>query len=69
MTNIEFAATETPNSSNFVRIVARGPRISPRDAHAAGHIIVDRRNVYLRRIETRVIPSIRVHCAVPGPRP
>ena len=65
MTNLEFADTETPLTRNAVRIVARGPRISPRDAYAADHVIVDRRNVYLRRIETRVIPRISVHGARP----
>ena len=63
MTNIECAATEAPIKRSSVRIVARGPRISPREAYAADHVIVDRRNVYRRQIETRVIPRIDVHGA------
>lgn len=61
MTNIEFAATEGNTSLNSVRIVARGPRISPRDAYAADHVTVGHRNIYRRRIETRAIPNITVH--------
>lgn len=61
MTNIEFAATERTNSHNSVRIVARGPKISPRDAYVADHVIVDRCKVYRRRIEIRTIPQITLH--------
>jgi hypothetical protein len=63
MTHIEFAAKEMPNSLNSVRIVARGPRISPRDAYAADHVIVDSRNVFRRPVEWRSFPSITVHGA------
>lgn len=63
MTNIEFAATDIPNTFNSVRIVARGPRISPRDAYAADHVIVDHRSVYRRRIDNRTNPSITLHGA------
>lgn len=63
MTNIEFAVTKRINAPNAVRIVARGPRISPRDAYAANHLIVDRRTVYRRQIEIRAIPSITLNGA------
>tara|TARA_R110002110_G_scaffold180125_3_gene386029 strand:+ start:753 stop:1034 length:282 start_codon:yes stop_codon:yes gene_type:complete len=58
MTNIDFAGPATSNSQTTVRIVARGPRMSPRDAFAADQIIVDRRTLFRRRIERRVIPSV-----------
>jgi hypothetical protein len=35
--------------------------MSPRDAYAADHIIVDDRPVFRRRIERRVSPVITVH--------
>jgi hypothetical protein len=63
MTNLKIADTEAPLARNSFRIVARGPRISPREAYAADHVIVDRQNVYRRRIETCVIPRIDVHGA------
>ena len=65
MTNIILGATETPTTHRSVTIVTRGPRISPRDAYTADHIVVGSRNVYFRRIESRVFPRISVHGARP----
>lgn len=61
MTNIDFAGPATSNTGTTVRIVARGPRMSPRDAYAADQIIVDNRAVFRRRIERRVSPVVTVH--------
>jgi len=61
MTNIDFAGPATSKTRTMVRIVARGPRMSPRDAYAADHIIVDDRPVFRRRIERRVAPVVTVY--------
>lgn len=61
MTNIDFAGPATSKTETTVRIVARGPRMSPRDAYAADHIIVDDRFVFRRRVERRVSPRITVN--------
>lgn len=61
MTNIDLAGPATSNMGTMVRIVARGPRMSPRDAYAADHIVVDDRIVFRRHIERRVSPTITVH--------
>lgn len=58
MTNIDFAGRAASNTGMIVRIVARGPRMSPRDAYAADHIIVNDRAVFRRSIEKRVSPVI-----------
>ena len=60
MTNIDFAGPATSYTGTFVRIVARGPRLSPRDACAADQIIVGYRHVYRRPVERRVSPRITV---------
>lgn len=61
MTNIDFAGPTTSKTRTTVRILGRGPRMSPRDAYAADHIIVDDRPVFRRRIERRVSPVRTVH--------
>lgn len=61
MTNIDFAGPATSKTGTMVRIVARGPRMSPRDAYAADHIIVDDRTVFHRRINKRVAPVVTVN--------
>lgn len=60
MTNIDFAGPAASNTGTKVRIVARGPRMSPRDAYAADHIIIDDRAVFRRSVERRVSPVITV---------
>lgn len=61
MTTIDFAGPATSKRENTVRIVTRSPRLSPRDAYAAEHIIVDRRTIFHRRIQKRIPPVITVN--------